>query len=888
MSTQSGIPGVTTREIQSSEATPFVIGVVGGLGVVTPRPRLRDTRFVAVNASTFATFFARVGPRITPQPELGIQKELRFTSVEDFTPEGLSRLLAQHSINAASAASIADRLWTESGFQQLRATWTGLKFLLDSTAGLANVKVKFLDCFKKEALRDLQRAAEFDQSVLYKKIVEHELGTFGGEPFGCIVFDYWLSDSGNDIDLAHELTQVAAAATVPFLLGVGPGFFPVTEWADLNPEFSISWMLEAHRARLSSFRDSNDAAFSFGFLPRIASPAANEGTAEPCWINSAFLAAAIAAQVFQEQDLPKIARRLFASTDAIGQPLSIVSEVAFDWSCPEPLALRLRQAGLNLLTSYTRSDTLLRDAVPLAGCGKDGSVESLALAILIGQLRMRLNSYVRWKRNSDSSESFCNAAQEWIDKLPSRKDPGLDDLPFEFASMDRSNGGVQIRFNLLLGDAKGDQRRGFTIQVSTPHPRRLSEPTANDLSAPKTLRVVAFLDLPDTPPDADPTLPLTQREMFHDAISEPSIRIAAIGAEPESRFGTTLRVRRFCPLKLDEVIKQVPLLTQLVADRVQLLNVASYANVSLARNGTLVELLDQPGIFPARQINVDGWPSALASCPEAPVCSEEASRSLVISKVRDWDLAPLDIEKALQTCAEWAARGAKKSGCTGWQSLCSGIDVMDDLIARTVVEIYRHPVLHNLESAKEALLQLLASLPPAARLEVSPFGLTASGGNDRFLKYSLSPHPTRDILVLEITEPGEAEIENLQRLLELDRVQSTVVLVGVRDCPITNLPISLRALAEFPCATNLVICAANIEVPRRSSTIVSHLVSQSLVPLLPPLTSTGVYRVAEELVRNQDEVFRENGVSMELSANGLREIGWQILSFGQALLLSSS
>ena len=45
------------------------------------------------------------------------------------------------------------------------------------------LKIKILNVTKKELLRDLQRASEFDQSALFKKVYEEEFGVFGGAPF---------------------------------------------------------------------------------------------------------------------------------------------------------------------------------------------------------------------------------------------------------------------------------------------------------------------------------------------------------------------------------------------------------------------------------------------------------------------------------------------------------------------------------------------------------------------------------------------------------------------------------------------------------------------------------------------------------------------------------
>src|SRR5690606_13046284 len=75
-------------------------------------------------------------------------------------------------------------------FQKLEASWRGLKYLLSQTETSSMLKIKVLNVSKKELLRDLQRAPEFDQSALFKKVYEEEFGVFGGAPFGALIGDY--------------------------------------------------------------------------------------------------------------------------------------------------------------------------------------------------------------------------------------------------------------------------------------------------------------------------------------------------------------------------------------------------------------------------------------------------------------------------------------------------------------------------------------------------------------------------------------------------------------------------------------------------------------------------------------------------------------------------
>src|SRR6476659_8349945 len=77
-------------------------------------------------------------------------------------------------------------------FQQLEGTWRGLRYLLNNSETGTQLKLKVLNVSKKDLLRDLQRAPEFDQSALFKKVYEEEYGVFGGAPFGALLGDYYF------------------------------------------------------------------------------------------------------------------------------------------------------------------------------------------------------------------------------------------------------------------------------------------------------------------------------------------------------------------------------------------------------------------------------------------------------------------------------------------------------------------------------------------------------------------------------------------------------------------------------------------------------------------------------------------------------------------------
>ena len=98
-------------------------------------------------------------------------------------------------------------------FQKLEGTWRGLKYLLNNTETGEKLKIKVFNVSKKDLLKDLQKAPEFDQSALFKKVYEEEFGVFGGTPFGAIVGDYEFGKGGQDVELLEKISQVEREAS---------------------------------------------------------------------------------------------------------------------------------------------------------------------------------------------------------------------------------------------------------------------------------------------------------------------------------------------------------------------------------------------------------------------------------------------------------------------------------------------------------------------------------------------------------------------------------------------------------------------------------------------------------------------------------------------------
>lgn len=155
-------------------------------------------------------------------------------------------------------------------FQKLEASWRGLKYMLDQSETSSMLKIRVLNVSKKELLRDLQRAAEFDQSALFKKVYEDEFGIFGGEPLGAIVGDYEFSRHPEDVELLEKVSQVAAAAHAPFLSAASSELLNLPSYTQLDQPRDIGKIFDSTEfAKWKSFRQSEDSKYVCLTCPRV-------------------------------------------------------------------------------------------------------------------------------------------------------------------------------------------------------------------------------------------------------------------------------------------------------------------------------------------------------------------------------------------------------------------------------------------------------------------------------------------------------------------------------------------------------------------------------------------------------------------------------------------
>jgi type VI secretion system protein ImpC len=157
-------------------------------------------------------------------------------------------------------------------FQELEGTWRGLQYLVTNTETDEMLKIRVMNISKADVGRTLKRfkGVAWDQSPVFKKVYEQEYGLFGGEPFGCLVGDYYFDHSAPDTELLGQMAQVSAASHCPFIAGVSPTIMQMGSWQELaNPRDLTKIFGTPEYAPWRSLRESEDSRYIGLAMPRF-------------------------------------------------------------------------------------------------------------------------------------------------------------------------------------------------------------------------------------------------------------------------------------------------------------------------------------------------------------------------------------------------------------------------------------------------------------------------------------------------------------------------------------------------------------------------------------------------------------------------------------------
>ncbi|MBV8614450.1 MAG: type VI secretion system contractile sheath large subunit [Acetobacteraceae bacterium] len=290
-------------------------------------------REAALAGAFFGTRHADTAERLAAFAGLGAHDALRawfgdaaalLAARPDALRGALDRDIA--AIDALIGAQL-DAILHHPRMARLEGSWRGLAWLADGIEPASRVRVKVLNIAWSDLCRDLERAAEFDQSHLFRKIYEEEFGMPGGEPYGLLVIDHEArhrpapGHPTDDVAAIAALAGIAAAAFAPTVLAAAPALLQTDAFTDLALATDLSDPFRGPEyARWRAVAGREDMRFVAIAMPRVLArppweddPARADGfryaetalhAGERVWMGAGYAFAAVAARAFAQSAWP--------------------------------------------------------------------------------------------------------------------------------------------------------------------------------------------------------------------------------------------------------------------------------------------------------------------------------------------------------------------------------------------------------------------------------------------------------------------------------------------------------------------------------------------------------------------------------------------------------
>ncbi|MFN4266679.1 MAG: type VI secretion system contractile sheath large subunit [Aquabacterium sp.] len=266
----------------------------------------------------------------------------------------------------AKMSEQVNKILHHAEFQQLESAWRGLHYLVSNTETDEMLKIRVMNISKAEVGKTLKKfkGTAWDQSPIFKKVYEEEYGQFGGEPFGCLVGDYYFDHTPPDVEWLGEMAKVCASAHSPFLAAPGPGLMQMESWQELaNPRDLTKIFTTPEYAAWRSLRESDDARYIGLAMPRFLSRQPYGATSNPVeafnfeedtagadhskytWANSAYAMAVNINRSFKEYGWCSRIRGIESGGAVQGLPTHTfpTDDGGVDMKCPTEIAISDRR-----------------------------------------------------------------------------------------------------------------------------------------------------------------------------------------------------------------------------------------------------------------------------------------------------------------------------------------------------------------------------------------------------------------------------------------------------------------------------------------------------------------------------------------------------------------
>src|SRR6266852_1017979 len=275
--------------------------------------------FAALLKQSFKPRTERAATEVENAVSTLVREALKDTTViKDDVLDTIGEMIAR--IDQKLSAQMNEILHAEE-FQTIESAWRGLHYLVMNSETDANLKIRVLNVSKSELYRNLRLYpdARWDQSPLFKQVYEYEFGQLGGQPFGCLIGDYYFSHLPTDVQLLRDLSKVAGAAHAPFFAAADSTLMGMDSWNELMNPRDLSKLFDTPEyAAWKSLRDSDDARYVGLCMPRVLARLPYGAKTEPveefafeedtdghkgekyAWMNAAYAMAANINRAFKE------------------------------------------------------------------------------------------------------------------------------------------------------------------------------------------------------------------------------------------------------------------------------------------------------------------------------------------------------------------------------------------------------------------------------------------------------------------------------------------------------------------------------------------------------------------------------------------------------------
>src|SRR5215203_1682201 len=251
-------------------------------------------------------------------------------------------------------------------FQEIESAWRGLHHLVFNSETDAQLKIRVMNISKNELYRNLRLypGARWDQSPLFKKVYEQEFGQLGGEPYGCLIADYYFSHLPTDIQLLRDLSKVAGASHAPFFAGAEPTLMGMDSWTELMNPRDLSKLFDTPEyAAWKGLRDQDDSIYMGLCMPRVLARVPYGAKTEPVeefafeedtdahkgekygWMNASYAMAVNINRAFKEYGWCTRIRGVQSGGEVVNLPTHTfpTDDGGVDLKCPTEIAITDRR-----------------------------------------------------------------------------------------------------------------------------------------------------------------------------------------------------------------------------------------------------------------------------------------------------------------------------------------------------------------------------------------------------------------------------------------------------------------------------------------------------------------------------------------------------------------